>query len=133
MRIDQEKVRLFHEKIEYPTADTPRLVSRGLANDRYLFILEEANEYAKANDDGSVVEVADAIADLLYVVLGTAVVHGIDLEPVFEEVHRSNMTKTADAVNDQSVKRCIKGPGFEKPRIAEILLKQTLKLEETPL
>lgn len=57
---------------------------------------------------------ADAIADLLYVVLGTAVHMGVDIEPVFDEVHRSNMTKVAEKDSAGKIK---KGPGYVPPDI----------------
>lgn len=56
-------------------------------------IQEELDEYLGACDDGDIVEVADAIADMLYVVLGAAVDHGIPIAPIFEAVHESNMAK----------------------------------------
>jgi predicted HAD superfamily Cof-like phosphohydrolase len=54
---------------------------------------EELDEYAAAAAADDVVAVADALADLAYVLYGTALVHGIPLDEVFEEVHRSNLTK----------------------------------------
>lgn len=121
MKTAQEQVRLFHEKMAYPTADTPGPVSREMARQRYAFILEELNEYRMAALEEDLVGTADALADILYVVLGTAVVHGINLAPIFAEVHRSNMTK--DQLNPIT-KKGGKGPGYEKPRIGELLLIQ---------
>jgi predicted HAD superfamily Cof-like phosphohydrolase len=57
---------------------------------RVNLIKEELLEFAEAN---TVTDIADALGDLLYVVLGSAVAYGIDLEPVFNEIHRSNMSK----------------------------------------
>ena len=54
---------------------------------------EEGAEFAEAAWRGDKVAMADALGDLLYVVLGSANVFGIDLTPVFDEIHRSNMTK----------------------------------------
>lgn len=61
--------------------------------ERAALVLEEAGEllYAWAKKD--LAGVGDALADLLYVTFGAAVAAGIDLRPLFEEVHRSNMTK----------------------------------------
>lgn len=61
---------------------------------RSHLIGEELSEMAIAWAANDIVSVADALADLLYVVLGTAVTLGIELEPLFAEVHRSNMTKS---------------------------------------
>lgn len=65
----------------------------GEQNLRLALIREELEELTKAFIDQDIVQVADAIADLLYVVLGTAVCCGINISPIFQEVHRSNMTK----------------------------------------
>jgi predicted HAD superfamily Cof-like phosphohydrolase len=92
---------------------------------RDRLIREEADEYKGAAIEGDLVEVADGLADLLYVVLGTCVAHGIDIQPIFDEVHRSNMTKdTLDPVTRKGGK----GPNYERPRVAEFLLMQTTGL-----
>lgn len=123
MRVEQEKVDVFHEKMEYPRASKPQVVPLALAEQRHDFILEEADEYLNAAHDGDLVGIADGLADLLYIVLGTCVVHGIDIQPIFDEVHRSNMTK--DRL-DPVTKKGGKGPGYEKPDLAPILLVQRL-------
>ena len=87
---------------------------------RLAFLEEETREYAAAAEAGDVVEVADALADLLYVVHGTALVHGIPLDAVFAEVHRSNMTK----VDGNSIGPGTKAPkpeGYRPPRIRPLL------------
>lgn len=61
---------------------------------RIRLIAEEFGELCTAIQKGDLVEIADALADLEYVVVGTAVAFGIPHEAVFQEVHRSNMTKT---------------------------------------
>lgn len=126
MRVEQEKVELFHEKMGYPVADTPALPDWPMREQRYEFMLEELNEYRRACENADLVEVADGLADLLYVLLGTAIVFGIDLAPIFDEVHRSNMTK--DKL-DPITKKGGKGEGFEKPRLAELLLMQSTGLD----
>lgn len=75
---------------ESQVAEQPQLISPDLKNLRYNLIWEELDEYAQA---GNIYSIADAIADLLYVVYGAAICHGLDMEPIFEEVHRSNMQK----------------------------------------
>lgn len=72
---------------------------------RKNLINEEAAEFCKASDDGDVVGIADALADLLYVVYGAAITYGIDIEPVFAEVHRSNMSKLWDGPNGPEVRK----------------------------
>jgi predicted HAD superfamily Cof-like phosphohydrolase len=122
MRVAQEQVECFHEKMGYPIGETPVMPDWEMRQQRYKFMREELEEYMRAAENGDLVEVADALADLAYVLFGTAIVCGIDLQPIFAEVHRSNMTK--DKL-DPVTKKGGKGPGFEKPRIAELLLVQT--------
>jgi predicted HAD superfamily Cof-like phosphohydrolase len=68
----------------------PQLINADLKNLRYSLIEEELEEYASA---GNIYSIADAIGDMLYVVYGAAICHGLDMEPIFEEIHRSNMNK----------------------------------------
>lgn len=88
-----------------PTADLPA----GLARSRWELLGEELGEYILARIDGDVVKIADAIADLIYVLAGDAVVRGLPLDKVLAEVHRSNMTKT----NDPARPKLVKGPGLQ--------------------
>lgn len=129
MRVEQEKVECFHDKMGYPIGTTPAMVPYPLAVQRTDFIQEELNEYSRAVENGDLAQVADALADMLYVILGTAVVFGIDLAPIFDEVHRSNMTKD---VLDPVTKKGGKGPGYEKPRLAELLLIQATGADREP-
>ncbi len=77
---------------EVPTLDVPDQVK----SLRCELIEEEAREFRDALEADEIVEVADAIADLLYVVYGAALTFGIPVREVFAEVHRSNMTKLDD-------------------------------------
>lgn len=65
---------------------------------RVSLIQEELDEYRRAADQHDLVAISDALSDLLYVVLGTYVSHGLQhlAEPMFAEVHRSNMSKLDD-------------------------------------
>lgn len=72
------------------------------------------------NHEPLIIDAADAIADLLYVVYGTAVAWGIKIDPIFGEVHRSNMTKFIDGRLGPTGK-WEKGPSYEPARIKEIL------------
>src|SRR3712207_9578951 len=85
-------VAAFHRKFGAPPPDRPSL--EGFPGDlRVRLIEEEAAEFAKAVQDGDMVEMIDALCDLLYVTYGAAVDLGVDLEPFFAEVHRSNLAK----------------------------------------
>ena len=93
MFVAQNKVAGFHVSFGHPSRDFPTLVSEEEYTLRYNLIREELEEYASACVDGDIVEIADALGDLLVVVLGGAEIHGINLEPVFNEIMRSNMSK----------------------------------------
>ncbi len=77
-------------------------------------------ELLVAMHDRNLIGTADGIADLIYVLCGTALAFGILLNKVFAEVHRSNMTKTIE-VSKRSDGKVTKGPDFSPPKIAEIL------------
>lgn len=105
------------------TATKPEIVNPVTWYLRLKLINSELSELIKAHHDNDLVEVADALADLLYVVYGTALAYGIDIDAVFKEVHASNMTKlgkdgTPIRDDDGKVK---KGPDFKPPAIAQLL------------
>lgn len=85
-------VRDFHSKFGLTINEAPVLSP---ADDklRVELIREEASELSDALANGDLVEIADALGDLLYVIYGAGVTYGIDLEPVVAEIHRSNMSK----------------------------------------
>lgn len=127
MRI-QEKVRAFHEKFNLPRRSTPALFSippseRDL---RVRLLREEFEEYLDAEERDRTYDLADALADMVYVIFGTAVTYGLDLEAVLAEVHRSNMSKTAP----EDGGKVIKGPDFFPPDIEGVLLDQIGMLHE---
>jgi predicted HAD superfamily Cof-like phosphohydrolase len=78
-----------------PTIDIPSSVSELRIN----LLEEELDEYRVAVEDHDLIGVADALTDLMYVLLGTYVSHGLQghAEELFHEVHRSNMSKFYDA------------------------------------
>lgn len=89
----QTQVTEFHKAGGHVTNSLPTMVDDKTLSLRRRLISEEAEELFEAMEAGDLILVADAIADLLYVVYGTAVSFGIDMQPISDEVHRSNMTK----------------------------------------
>ena len=89
----QDMVKEFHGEFDILINDEPTIIDGRTANLRIELIKEELEELEIAIDDNDIVEIADALADLKYVVEGTAISYGINLNAVFKEVHRSNMTK----------------------------------------
>jgi predicted HAD superfamily Cof-like phosphohydrolase len=86
-------------------------------------ILEELMELNDAIDEGDIVEIADAIADIIYVTAQQAVTLGFPVDALLREVQRSNMSKLgADGLpifrDDGKV---LKGPNFSHPYIAKVL------------
>ena len=119
MNEEQRGVQLFHEKYGCVTKYTPEMPDADLRLLRTRLIVEEAGEFAKAASCSDMVEMVDALCDLLYVVYGAAVAMGVDLEPLFAEVQRSNMTK--DGGGHDNGGKVVKGPNFEEPDLATIL------------
>ena len=93
MNQEQFDVKDFHIAAGHPVGVWPHLIPQGRAYDRYEWMLEELNEFREAVRNDDLVEIADALADIIYLAYGTAVEYGIDLSPVHDEVHRSNMDK----------------------------------------
>jgi anti-sigma B factor antagonist len=92
-----------------------------MADERQRMLLEEAGELADAVAAGDLVAIADACADVVYVAIGTAVTYGLPFDKILAEVHRSNMTKVAGGPVINEAGKIVKGPGYEPPRIAELL------------
>ena len=104
-------------KPEWPDSETMEL--------RIDLIEEELGEFKDAiiNGDGTLVDVADALSDLLYVVYGAGHSFGIDLDDCFAEVHRSNMSKLGE--DGEPIYRedgkVLKGPNFSEPDLTSVL------------
>lgn len=118
------QVRAFHEAYGLPAAERPvARLSDEVVRLRQDLIDEELAELRAATAAHDIVEVADALADIVYVAYGTAWVYGIDLDAVLEEVHASNMTKLGR--DGRPVRRAdgkiLKGPDFRQPDIAAVL------------
>ena len=90
---------------------------------RYDLIKEELDELSVAIKDKNIVEVADALTDLLYVVYGAGHAFGIDLDKCFTEVQRSNMSKLGDdgkpIYNEQG--KVLKGSNYYKPNLKQFI------------
>lgn len=88
-----ELVREFHRAFGLDARSTPTEVSPRLAAHRGELLAEEAAEVAEVSVSGPLDRLAHELADVVYVAYGTALVHGIDLDAVLAEIHRSNMSK----------------------------------------
>ena len=90
-----EKVAEFHRTFGAPILDTPQIPSEERCNLRVNLLQEELNELSDAIKTGDIVEIADALADIQYVLSGAVLEFGLKdrFSPLFDEVQRSNMSK----------------------------------------
>lgn len=117
-----DKVRLFHETAQVSFPPRPMLISEKDFVLAHSLILEELGEWRRADTDGDLIEVADALADLLYVVYRAALAYGLPIDEIFAEVHRSNMTKfPGGKVIRREDGKILKPDTWEAPKIKEIL------------
>jgi predicted HAD superfamily Cof-like phosphohydrolase len=121
-----EAVKEFHEAFGLGVLHAPK-ANLGEAKNKLRFNLmkEENEEYLDAANEGDLTEVADALGDMLYILCGTIIEHGMQykIEEVFEEIQRSNMSKLGE--NGKPIYRedgkVLKGPNYFKPNIEKIL------------
>ena len=118
-----EKVKLFmdtygqevKDKAEFSDAKTNKL--------RIDLIKEELEELTQAMNDKNLLEVADALTDILYVTYGAGHAFGIDLDKCFDEVQNSNMSKLGEdgkPIYNESGK-VMKGPNYFKPDLLKFI------------
>ena len=119
-------VKAFHTAFKIGHRETP-MANLGIDKNmlRYKLMREENEEYLEAAKDNDLVEVADALGDMLYILCGTIIEHGLQykIEEVFEEIQRSNMSKLGE--NGEPIYRedgkVLKGPNYFKPNLSSIL------------
>ena len=124
MNSEQKMVFDWHERFGVHVRNTPGMVDQKTRDLRIALIKEELGELEEAGHDQDLTKIADAIADLLYVVYGTAVSYGIDIEPIFLEVHRSNMSKGDPEVIRASNGKILKSRNWTPPNLEPILKTQ---------
>ena len=104
-----------------PTAD----IDKELIKLRFNLMKEENEEYFEAAKRNDMVEVADALGDMLYILCGTILSHGMQdkIHEIFEEIQTSNMSKLGDDGKPIYRKdgKVMKGPKYFKPNIRAIL------------
>ncbi|MCX7547088.1 nucleoside triphosphate pyrophosphohydrolase family protein [Xanthomarina sp. F1114] len=123
-----EAVKAFHTAFKIGHRETPK-ADLGMKKNmlRYKLMREENEEYLEVANNNDLVEVADALGDMLYILCGTIIEHGMQhkIDEVFEEIQRSNMSKLGG--NGEPIYRedgkVLKGPHYFQPNIASILEK----------
>ncbi|EMF53183.1 MULTISPECIES: MazG nucleotide pyrophosphohydrolase domain-containing protein [Streptomyces] len=119
-------VREFHRAFGLDARTAPTEVSPELAAHRGELLAEEAAEVAEVAVDGPLDRLAHELADVVYVAYGTALVHGIDLDSVIAEIHRSNMTKLGPdgRVARRDDGKVLKGDHYRAPDVSAVLRRQ---------
>ena len=117
MNKEFNEVKKFQQAFGHPTSDVPKIMEEERGKKRYLWILEELNEFLQAVENKDIVEQADAMIDVIYLALGTLVEMGIEPDELFYIVQTANMNKLwSDGkphYNDMG--KVIKPEGWENP------------------
>ena len=120
-----EKVGLFMSTFGQEVKKKSELSSEKINTLRLSLIQEELDELAKAMKENDILEVADALTDILYVTYGAGHAFGIDLDKCFDEVQKSNMSKLDNngkpIYNEHG--KVMKGPDYFKPNLSKFISK----------
>ena len=118
-----QKVKNFMETFGQEVKSRPSFSSDKINILRYNLIKEELDEFKQALDNNDLLEVADALTDILYVTYGAGHAFGINLDACFEEVQNSNMSKLGNdgkpIYNNQG--KVMKGPKYFKPDLSKFI------------
>jgi len=118
-----QKVKTFMEIFGQEVKSKPSFSSEKINDLRYNLIKEELAEFKEAIDKKDLLEVADALTDLLYVTYGAGHAFGINLDDCFNEVQNSNMSKLGidgkPIYNDAG--KVMKGPNYFKPDLSKFV------------
>lgn len=118
-----QKVKTFMQTFGQEVKSKPSFSSEKINNLRYKLIKEELEEFKQAIDNKDLLEVADALTDLLYVTYGAGHSFGINLDDCFNEVQNSNMSKLGSdgkpIYNEDG--KVMKGPNYYKPDLSKFI------------
>ena len=126
MKKQIDAVTKFHEVYRIPFEQNPsKNVSNSFVELRHRLMSEENEEYLEAAKNGDLIEIADALGDMLYILCGTIITHGMQnkIVQVFDEIQRSNMSKLGKDGEPIYRKdgKVMKGPNYFRPDIKSIL------------
>lgn len=118
-----DRVKQFMTTFGQEVKSSPEFPDEKTVDLRLELIREEFNELQDAIDASDIVEVADALTDLLYVIYGAGAAFGIDLDACYEEVHDSNMSKLMPdgTVLRREDGKVQKGPNYFQPDLKKVL------------
>ena len=119
-------VTAFHKAFGLRVNNTPTTeIDESTMNLRFSLMDEENKEYLEAIKNNDIIEVADALGDMLYILCGTIITHGMQhvIDQVFEEIQSSNMSKLGSDGKPiyREDGKVLKGPNYFRPDIAKIL------------
>jgi len=118
-----QKVKTFMQTFGQEVKLKPSFSTEKINDLRYNLVKEELEELKQAIDNKDLLEVADALTDILYVTYGAGHAFGIDLDKCFEEVQNSNMSKLGNdgkpIYNDAG--KVMKGSNFYKPDLSKFV------------
>ena len=118
-----EKVKEFMTTFGQEVKDKAEFPNEKIVKLRKKLIDEEFNELKDAINENDLIEVADALTDILVVTYGAGVAFGIDLDKCFKEVHKSNMSKLSEDGKPiyNEFGKVMKGPNYFKPNLKQFL------------
>ena len=128
-----KNVRTFHDAFSIENEEKPKaLISDNDILLRFNLMREENEEYFEAAKEGDLIEIADALGDMLYILCGTILKHGMQdkIEEVFTEIQRSNMSKLDKEGNPiyREDGKVLKSDQYFKPNIKAILDREPEKI-----
>jgi predicted HAD superfamily Cof-like phosphohydrolase len=127
MKESIDKVAEFHTTFNIGNNNAPTFISEAESQLRFDLLKEENEEYLEACKNGNLVEIADALGDVLYIAFGTILRHGLQdkIQEIFDEIQNSNMSKLDE--NGKPIYRedgkVLKGQNYFRPDIKKILEK----------
>jgi len=118
-----KKVKIFMDTFGQEVKTKPSFANDKINQLRYDLIYEELDELKVALESKNLLEVADALTDILYVTYGAGHAFGIDLDECFEEVQNSNMSKLGDDGKPiyNEAGKVMKGPKYFKPNLTKFI------------
>ena len=126
MKKQLDAVKEFHSSFGLGISEVPKAnLGEAVNMLRFNLMKEENEEYLEAVQNNDIVEIADALGDMLYILCGTIIEHGLQykIEDVFNEIQRSNMSKLGEDGRPiyREDGKVMKGPNYFKPDFEEIL------------
>ena len=125
----QQDVAGFHRAMGLSVSNAPKVMDCKTTSLRISLVLEETKELVTALMDNDTIKIADGIVDSIYVILGTAVSAGINISPIWDEIHKTNMAKSGGAVRKDGKR--LKPEGWKPPEIEKLLVEQKREFATT--